>query len=186
MTNDFTKSLSSNSFELHSSDTDDWKITFVDTGLDSLTGERLLNAKKFLENEDVFMVTYGDGLSNVNISELLNFHKRMGKAATITGGHPYSKWGMIQVDSNNIVKSFHQKPVLTDYINIGYMVLNKEVFDYIKTAGEIEEVFVELVKTEQVAMFQHDGFFHAIDTYRDYLEFNKMWESNKAPWKIWK
>lgn len=186
MTNNFTKSLNSNSFEVHSPDTDDWKITFVDTGLDSLTGERLLNAKKFLENEDVFMVTYGDGLSNVNINELLEFHKRTGKIATITGGHPYSKWGMIKVDSNNIIKSFWQKPVLTDYINIGYIVFNKEVFDYIKAGNEIEEVFVELVKTEQIVMFQHDGFFHAMDTYRDYLEFNKMWESNQAPWKIWK
>jgi len=185
MVNNFTKSLNSNSFEVHSSDTEDWKITFVDTGLDSLTGERLLNAKKFLENEDIFMVTYGDGLSNVAINELLAFHKRMGKIATITGGHPYSKWGMIQVDDRNIIKAFWQKPVLTDYINVGFMVFNKEVFDYIKGA-EIEDVFVELVKRGEIAMFKHDGFFHAMDTYRDYLEFNKMWETEQAPWKIWK
>ena len=93
---------------------------------------------------------------------------------------------MIQVDSNNIIKSFWQKPVLTDYINIGYIVFNKDVFDYIKPSAEIEEVFVELVKTKQIAMFKHDGFFHAMDTYADYLKFNKMWESNQAPWKIWK
>ena len=186
MANDFTKSLNSNSFEIHSTDTDDWKITFADTGLETLTGERLLNAKKFLENEDTFMVTYGDGLANININELVEFHKKTGKMATITGGHPYSKWGMIQVDSNNIIKSFWQKPILTDYINIGFIIFNKGIFDYIKPGSEIEEVFVELVKAEQIAMFRHDGFFHAMDTYRDYLEFNKMWESNQAPWKIWK
>ncbi len=183
--NDFTKLLGSNSPQVHSEDTEEWKITFADTGLDTLTGERLLRVKKFVEDDAIFMATYGDGLANVDIKAMLEFHKKTGKIATITGGHPYSKWGMIETGPNNIVKSFRQKPVFTDYINIGFMVFNKEIFDYLKTGIEIEEVFIELVKQGQVAMFRHDGFFHAMDTYRDFLEFNQMWKSNNAPWKIW-
>lgn len=184
---DFTKSLHfDNSTEIHSNEVEDWKITFVDTGLEALTGGRLLKVKKFLENDDIFMATYGDGLANININEIIEFHKKKGKMATVTGGHPYSKWGMIQVDSDNIVKSFWQKPVLTDYINIGFMIFNKEVFNYIKGDIEIEEVFKELAKEGQVAMFPHEGFFHAMDTWRDFLDFNKMWETNQTPWKIWK
>lgn len=184
---DFTKSLHlDNSTKIHSNELEDWKITFADTGLETLTGGRLLKVKKFLENDDIFMATYGDGLANININEILEFHKKKGKITTVTGGHPYSKWGMIQADSDNIVKSFWQKPVLTDYINIGFMVFNKEIFDFIKGDTEIEDVFRELVKDGQIAMFPHDGFFHAIDTYRDFLDFNKMWGTGQHPWKVWK
>lgn len=165
---------------------EDWDITFVNTGLETLTGGRLLKVKKILENEDTFMATYGDGLSDIDINKLLSFHMKKGKMITITGGHPYSKWGMIKTDSNNIIRSFWQKPVLTDYINIGFMVFNKEVFNFIKDDVEIEEVFKKLVEYEQVVMFPHNGFFHAMDTYRDYLDFNKMWETNQTPWKVWK
>jgi len=182
---DFTKTLHTEDVKIHSTDMEEWMITFADTGLETLTGGRLLKIKKFLENEDVFMATYGDGLADVDINALLKFHKEKGKIVTITGGHPYSKWGMIKTDSDSIVKSFWQKPVLTDYINIGFMIFNKEVFDYMKGDVEIEEVFKELVEESQVAMFKHDGFFHAMDTYRDYLDFNKMWEAKQTPWKVW-
>lgn len=183
---DFTKNLHTEDVKIHSTDMEEWMATFVDTGLETLTGGRLLKIKKFLENEDVFMTTYGDGLADVDINALLKFHKEKGKLVTITGGHPYSKWGMIKSDSDGTVKSFWQKPVLTDYINIGFMAFNKEVFDYMKGDVEIEEVFRELVEESQIAMFKHDGFFHAMDTYRDYLDFNKMWEMKQTPWKVWK
>lgn len=185
---DFTKTINSKELlEIHSNEIEDWKITFADTGLETLTGGRLLKIKKFLEKDDIFMATYGDGLANININDLLEFHRRKGKIMTVTGGHPYSKWGMIQFDSDNIIKSFWQKPVLTDYINIGFMVFNKEIFDFIKGDIEIEEVFKELIKTGQIVMYPHEGFFHAMDTYRDYQDFNKMWETNQIPpWRIWK
>jgi len=185
LASDFTKMLRLNSVDIHSTNLEDWKITFAETGLETLAGGRLLKVKKFLENEDNFMTTYGDGLANIDINELLEFHKKMGKIGTVTGGHPYSKWGMIKVDSTGLVESFWQKPSLTDYINIGFMVFNKEVFDYIKGDVEVEKVLQELVRDNQLAMFKHEGFFHAMDTYRDYLDFNKMWEINQPPWKIW-
>lgn len=169
-----------------SQDLEDWKITAVDTGLETLTGGRLLTVKKFLENEDAFMASYGDGLADINLNELMEFHKRKDVIVTVTGGHPYSKWGMIKTDSDNLVTGFWEKPVLTDYINIGFMVCKKEIFDFIKGDVEIEEVLKELVKHKKVAMFKHEKFFHAMDTYRDFLELNKIWESGNVPWKIWK
>ncbi len=163
----------------------DFKITFVDTGLETLTGGRLSKVRDYLGDEDIFMATYGDGLADVDIGKLLEFHKSKGVIATITGGHPYSKWGMVKFGSDDIVTEFWQKPILTDYINIGFMVFNKEIFNSIDGDVEIETVFNKLVEDKKVAIFKHDGFFHAMDTYRDLIEFDKIWESKNVPWKIW-
>jgi len=125
---DFTLNLKSQQTVYHTQHAmEDWNITFADTGLDSMTAKRLSKLKKYLKDEDMFMLTYGDGVANIDIDKLIEFHKKMGKVATITGLHPHSKYGVIDV-SDGIVKDFREKPVLNDLINGGFMVFNKEIF----------------------------------------------------------
>lgn len=164
----------------------DFKITFVDTGEDTLTGGRLEKVRIYLGDDDIFMATYGDGLADIDVKKLLEFHKKKKTIATVSGAHPYSKWGMIKFDANDMVTGFWQKPVLTDYINIGFMVFDKRIFDFIKGDVEIEAVLKLLVNEKQLSIFKHEGFFHSMDTYRDYLEFENIWNSKKIPWKTWK
>ncbi|MBN2251907.1 MAG: glucose-1-phosphate cytidylyltransferase [Candidatus Altiarchaeota archaeon] len=165
---------------------EDWTITFADTGLKTLTAGRLAKADKYLKGENTFMATYGDGVADVDIKKLLAFHKKNGKTATITGAHPSSKYGLLQTRDDKSITSFQQKPRLTDYINIGFMVFDKEIFDYLKGDRMIEDVFVDLAKEEEIIMYPHEGFFHAIDTFKDYEDMNAMWERGERPWMFWK
>lgn len=170
---------------LHNSD--DFKITFVDTGEDTLPGERILRVQDFIPaTDDNFMVTYGDGLSNIDIKELVNFHKKHNKIGTVTGVHPRSKYGLLSWDEKtNLVKEFVEKPVLKDRVNGGFMVFKREFFDYLKS-GEMEhEAIKRLVKKQELALFVHDGFWHAMDTYPDVEALNKSWMNNPE-WKVWK
>lgn len=163
---------------------DNFKITFVDTGLETLTGERLLKVKKYI-NSDVFMVTYGDGVGNVNINELIEYHKKKNVVGVITGVHPKSKWGLVVSDDNNIIQKFKQKPVLNEYVNGGFMVFNRSFFKYIKPREMIEVSLDRLVKDKQLAVYRHDGFWSAMDTYQDVEELNKLWKKDPK-WKIWR
>lgn len=163
-----------------------WNITFAETGLESFTAGRLLKVKQYLEKTPRFMVTYGDGLADVDIPRLLEFHKAHGKIATITGAHPHSKYGLVETNSEKVITSFSQKPRLHDYVNIGFMVLEKEIFNYLGEDVMIEDIFLKLAQNKELVMYQHDGFFHALDTYKDYEDLNKMWTKGNAQWKIWK
>lgn len=183
---DFTTTLHlKEPLKFHSNSLEDWRLTFVDTGIETLTGGRLLKIKNFLKNEKTFMATYSDGLADIDINNLLEFHKKMGKIVTITGGHPYSKYGLLEITSDNIVLSLKQKPKIGEFTNIGFMVFETEVFEYIKTDTTIEEVLMGLIKDEQVVMYKHENFFHPMDTYKDYEDLNSMWNSGAATWKIW-
>lgn len=188
MSHDFTLNLKSrNNWNTHEShNIENWNITFADTGLRTLTADRLARVQKYLEGEERFMVTYGDGLADIDIKKLIEFHKKTGKIATITGAHPSSKYGLIQTTNDKIITSFQQKPILEDYINIGFMVFEKDIFKYLGKNRMIEDVFIDLVKLGEIAMFKHEGFFHAMDTYKDYEDLNRIWNSGKVPWKIWK
>lgn len=163
---------------------DKFNITMVDTGQESLTGERVRRLKDYIK-EDMFMLTYGDGVADINIRELLEFHKKQNTLATITGVHPRHKYGLINVDGNNLVTEFYQKPILADLISGGFMVLNKKVFDYIKEDTMIEDIFLPLISEKQLSMYQHNDFWFAVDTYREYEDLNKMWQDDPK-WKIWK
>lgn len=182
-TNDFTYHHSSNEIKFHDPVADDFKITFVDTGQESFTGERLLGVKKYIpENE--FMVTYGDGVGDINIGKLTNFHKNQGTAATITGVHPYSKYGLVSVDKENkLVTGFHQKPLMHDYVSSGFMVFNPKIFDYLDK-GPLENAFPKLIQDRQLSLYIHDGFWRGMDTYHDLEELNRLWSETK-PWAIW-
>src|SRR3989338_4129434 len=161
---------------------DNFNITFAETGLETPHGERVLKIKPHI-NEDIFMVTYGDGIANIDIGALVAFHKSHGKIATITGVHPESRWGLINADANNLITEFAQKPMLYDYINGGFMVFNKEMFDYIKPGDMIEDAAMRLIPQKQLALYKHEGFWYGMDTHKDFLHLNKLWEKDPK-WKI--
>jgi len=163
---------------------DDFNIIFADTGLYTPHGERVLKLKKYI-TEDLFMVTYGDGVADINIGALVQFHKNHGKIATISGVHPSSKWGLVNADKDNLVTEFAQKPLLYDYVNGGFMVFNKEFFNFLKTGDMIEDALVRLIPQKQLALYKHEGFWYGMDTYKDFLHLNALWE-NDPKWKIWK
>jgi glucose-1-phosphate cytidylyltransferase len=185
-TSDVTYDLANNKVEVHHQTTEPWKVTLVDTGLDSMTGGRLKRVKQYLDDED-FCFTYGDGLSDVNITKLLKFHQESGKLATVTAVQPPGRFGALILDSTD-VKGFREKPEDGGWINGGFFILNPQVIDYIEddsTTWE-REPMERLVKDNQMNAFLHHGFFQPMDTLRDKNQLEEMWEKGKAPWKIWK
>lgn len=165
---------------------DDFKITFIDTGVETLPGERILMCKKYIpEDEDYFMVTYGDGVTNLNINNLVNFHKNQKTIGTITGVHPRSKFGLVKTDKNNLVKSFVEKPILSDFVNGGFMVFNQRFFDYLEAGQTEHPALQKLANENQLSLYNHEGFWMAIDTYKELDDLNRLWNETK-PWKVWK
>lgn len=165
---------------------DDWQITFADTGLDTNTGGRLKKAEKYLGGEDVFCVTYGDGLSNIDLKTLVEFHKSHGKIATVSVVHPHSNFGILKLNDENLVTEFHEKPVMQDWINGGFFVFTRRIFDYLDVNSVLErEPLEQLASEKQLVAFRHTGFWKCMDTYKDNMEFNELWNSGNSPWKIW-
>lgn len=160
-----------------------YKVTLVDTGLDSLTGERVRLIKKYIDTPN-FMVTYGDGVSNININQLYKYHLHKKATATITGVYPYLRYGGMKIDANGFAYNFERKAQIRQTINGGFMVFSKKIFNYIKPNSMIEEVFTPLSKEKRVAVFEHKGFWQSMDTYQDMEELNALWDKT-APWKIW-
>ena len=182
--NDFTIDTSTDEMKFHKNNCDNFKITFAETGLKSETGERILRAKKYI-NEDEFMVTYGDGVSDIDINKLIAFHRKQGTIGSITGVHPYSKYGLIEMDNKNkLVKSFDQKPLMYDYVSGGFMIFNKKAFKHFDK-GPMENGLMKLAKKKQLSIYRYDGFWKAMDTYREMEELNKLWEEKK-PWAVWR
>ncbi|MHA1729437.1 MAG: sugar phosphate nucleotidyltransferase, partial [Promethearchaeota archaeon] len=182
--------LKKNRLEVHENNnnriTDDWNITCADTGYNSGTALRLYNVKKFLENEEDFCLTYGDGVANVNITDLINYHKKHGKIVTITGLHPRSKFGLMVSNERNIVTDFREKPTLPDNINGGFMVFNKRIFEHLTDENEmlVTSILPKLAKLGEIKTYQFNGFWYCMDTYKDYEHLNELWKSNPE-WKIW-
>ncbi|RJQ37079.1 glucose-1-phosphate cytidylyltransferase [Candidatus Microgenomates bacterium] len=164
---------------------EDFKITFVDTGQSTLPGERILKIKNYIPKEDdCFMVTYGDGVSDINIKDLVKFHKKQNLIGTVAGVHPRSKYGLLRSGENGIVTRFIEKPVLRDRVNGGFMVFKKEFFGFLK-GGEMEHAALQrLIKKRQLNVYIHDGFWHSMDTYPDVDSLNKFWLENPK-WKVW-
>jgi len=188
MNSDFTINTTSNEkIEYHNIDTYNFKVTLVNTGLDSATGGRIRQASSYLENYLPFMITYGDGLCTVDISGLLHSHIGNGAKLTITAVKPQSRFGIIDIDKYNDVIGFREKPDSDNYINAGFMVAEKDIVNYIKSDTEFleKEPISRLVEENNVHAYIHNGFFQQMDTYRDYLLLNDLWNSGKAPWKVW-
>lgn len=188
---DFTLSTKSQYIKLHREKTDgihidDFRITFVDTGLETLPGERIMRCRNYLPLEDQdFMVTYGDGVANINISDLVAFHRKQKTIGTVTGVNPRSKYGLLRIDKTGRATHFTEKPVLRGRINGGFMVFQKSIFDYIHE-GEYEHLALKrLISAKQLSVYLHDEFWHCMDTYQDVGDLNMLWSSD-APWKVWK
>jgi len=180
---DFTLDTLTNEINFHNQKHDCLEITFAETELESLTGERILRVKKYI-TENEFMVTYGDGVSDININELIAFHRKQGTIGTITGFHPYSKYGLLDINNEKkLVTDFNQKPLTRDYVNGGFMIFKKEAFNYFDN-GPMENSFEKLLKENQLSIFEHKGFWKAMDTYQEMGELNKLWRENR-PWAVW-
>lgn len=185
ITFDFTDE---NKMTIHSNIAEPWKVTLVDTGLETMTGGRLKRVQKYVNNE-TFMLTYGDGLSDVNIIELIESHKKSGKIATITAIQPGGRFGVLDIDEDNsTIKSFAEKSKEDGgWINGGFMVLEPEIFDYIHG----DETFLEKEPLEALAhkrmlnAYKHNGFWQCMDTQRDKGLLEELWKKNNAKWKVW-
>jgi len=192
--NDFTLDTKTHTSSFHNDGLDDFKITFVDTGLKSLTGERVRQVKKYIDGDE-FMLTYGDGVANINIPELLDFHHKQGAVGTLTGVRPLTKFGIVHHDkqtnkvvgfSQNLVGDFIDKENYHDFlINGGFMVFKNEVLDLIPKDSMIEELFIPMAKKGELSLYHHKGKWKAMDTYKEVEELNKYWEQDPF-WKIWK
>ncbi|HBL52304.1 MAG: Glucose-1-phosphate cytidylyltransferase [Microgenomates group bacterium GW2011_GWA2_39_19] len=164
---------------------DDFKITFVDTGLETLPGERILKVKEYIPKDDEdFMVTYGDGVSNVNIKELFKFHKKQNVLGTVLGVNPRSKFGLLKVNKQNLATKFTEKAVIKEWVNGGFMIFKKEAFKYLRKGEYEHEALKRLSRKKQLAVYIHKGFWHAMDTYNDVDSLNKFWLENPK-WKVW-
>lgn len=162
-----------------------WSIELVDTGEDTSKGQRIRMIKKLIL-DDNFFVAYGDDVSDVNINKLFEFHKEKGKIATLTTVNLISQFGILKLNNNDEIVVFKEKPRLDHWINGGFFVFRKEIFDYIKEGYDLEEdTFRELAKINQICAFKHSGFWQCMNTLKDTIELNEAWEMKKAPWKLW-
>jgi glucose-1-phosphate cytidylyltransferase len=168
----------------HAGENENWNIVFADTGLETQTGGRIKLIEKYI-NEDNFFVTYGDGLANVDIKKLLEFHQSHKKIATLTAIKTYSPFGMLKIESNH-VREFKEKPLLDYYINGGFFVFKKDTFDYIENNNDVleREVFDRITRDGELCAFKHYGFWRCVDTFKDLIQVNKIWKTNPR-WKVW-
>ncbi len=162
-------------------------VTLADTGLETKTGGRLQRVARYLENDDTFLLTYGDGLSDVNIGSLLDFHRQHGRLATVTSVPPISRFGVLETDAQGQVQRFMEKPKANGLISAGFFVFNRRVLDYLGGPECIleREPLERLAREGQLMAYRHDGFFFAMDTYREYQYLNELWASEQTPWKVW-
>jgi len=184
---DVTIDLANNSMEIHNTSSQDWKVTLLDTGLNTMTGGRVKRAKNYID-DDTFLLTYGDGVSDINISETIRFHQNHGKLVTMTSIQPEGRYGALDINENNKVNSFIEKPKGDgNWINGGFFVCDKKVLDYIDGDDTVfeKEPLVKLADEGEIIAFKHDGFWKCMDTLRDKVQLNEMWDKNNAPWKIW-
>jgi glucose-1-phosphate cytidylyltransferase len=185
---DVTFDMVKNKTEVHQRNVEPWRVTLVDTGEDTMTGGRLKRIKEYIKDEEAFCLTYGDGVSDVNINKLIAFHKAQKVKATLTATLPPGRFGALDINGSK-VNSFREKPQGEGaMINGGFFVLSPKVIDYIeddKTIWE-REPMERLAEEGQLAAFNHQGFWRPMDTLRDKQSLEDLWQSGKAPWKIWK
>ena len=184
---DFTVDFSNGRVNTHGSNiSEDWKVTLVDTGLETMTGGRVKRMRDYIKDDETFLLTYGDGLSNINIDELISFHDSHNKMVTVSAVRPSARFGELDIDNNKVI-SFQEKPQLNQgWINGGYFVVNSSFFDLIdgdSTMLEREPLELAAARGELMA-YKHDGFWQCMDTKRDHDMLENLWNSNKAPWKI--
>ena len=167
-------------------DIKDWNIIFADTGLDTNTGGRIKRIEKYIKKDDIFLCTYGDGLSEIDLNKLIEFHKTKKKIATVTCVKPMSQFGIVSLDEKGDILEFQEKPIISNWINGGFFVFNREVFKYIEENDVLEtQSLVRLVRNNQIAGYKYEGFWACMDTYKDTIKLNEIWKSGKSPWHKW-
>ena len=184
---DITIDLKTNSLDIHNNSCEPWKITLLDTGIETMTGSRIKKAQKYIGDES-FMLTYGDGVANINIHELIKFHKKNNSIMTMTSAQPDGRFGALKIENNKVIK-FKEKPKGDgSWVNAGFFVCEPKVFNYIGDENDIvfeEGPLKNLAADGQLFTYQHDDFWMPMDTLRDKNILNNMWHKNSAPWKIW-
>lgn len=186
-TSDITFDLSTNQMQVHNNYAEPWKVTLVDTGLNTMTGGRIKRVQKYIGNEP-FLLTYGDGVSNVDIDKLVEFHQSHGKLATMTAISTRQRFGVLDLDASHQVHSFREKTKDDgEIINGGFMVMQPEIFDYLEGDSTVFEKkpLATLADEGQLMAFTHKGFWQCMDTQRDKKLLEDMWSENQAPWKVW-
>ena len=185
LNNDFSVNLKSGKIEFNDIINENWSINLIDTGLNTMTGGRLLRLKESLKNEETFMLTYGDGVSNIDLTKLLQFHKYHGKIATVTAVRPPVRFGELIINTNNKVEEFAEKPQAgKGWINGGFFVFNKEIFNYIEDDSIMleREPLEKLSKMGELMAYKHDDFWQCMDTIREKEILEGLLNSNSAPW----
>jgi len=185
---DVTFDLTSGEVKIHQKYTEPWKVTLLDTGMNTLTGGRIKRAREIIGNE-TFMLTYGDGVSDVNITELVKHHKKNGRLATLTAVQPQGRFGVLNMDESGLIHNFQEKPKQGgSWINGGFFVLEPQVFDYIPSRDDAvweQEPLRKLAHDGQLSAYRHEGFWRPMDMLKDKIELNELWDSSQAPWKVW-
>ncbi len=186
-TSDVTIDMQENKVQVHSSTSEPWRVTLIDTGLQTTTGGRIKRVRKYTQ-ESPFLMTYGDGIGKIDIRGLVSFHRKHKKLATVTAVQPMGRFGSLDIDKTNKVHSFLEKPKGDNYwVNAGFFVLEPGIFDYIEGDNTLWEKgpMESLAKKEQLVAYKHTGFWKSMDTLRDKLELEHLWNTDKAPWKVW-
>jgi glucose-1-phosphate cytidylyltransferase len=182
-----TINLADNSIDVHQNKSESWKVTLLDTGLSTMTGGRIKQAAPYIGDED-FLLTYGDGLSDVNILDLVEFHNQHGKYLTMTAVQPDGRYGSLNIESDDSVSNFLEKPLGDgSWINGGFFVCSPKILETISSDSTIfeQEPLVNLAKNNQLMSFKHKGFWKAMDTLKDKQNLNNFWKDGKAPWRVW-
>lgn len=184
---DITFDLQNKSMKIHNHSVENWKVTLVDTGDLTMTGGRLLRVKDYL-NEKQFMMTYGDGVADININDLVRYHNAERKIATLTAVQPSGRFGALSIEENSYVSNFQEKPIGDgQWVNAGYFVLEPEIFNYLKDDETVfeKDSLQTLAKESNLKAFKLNGFWMPMDKLSDKVELEKMWNENNAPWRIW-
>ena len=185
---DITVDMNTNTVEVHKTRNEPWRVTILYTGKDTMTGGRIKKAQSYIGNKP-FLLTYGDGVSDVNIKNLVDFHNKQGKYVTVTAVQPYGRFGALEINENSMIDSFLEKPKGDgNWINGGFLVCEPEVFDYIPEGDDVifENIPLQnLSKDSQLNAYKHNGFWRAMDTLKDKIDLTQMWQSQNAPWAIW-
>jgi glucose-1-phosphate cytidylyltransferase len=192
-TSNVTFDLQKNQMEVHERHAEPWRVTLVDTGENTMTGGRVRRVRSHLADEEIFCLTYGDGLSNVNVQDLIAFHRQQGTLATVTAAQPAGRYGALDLEEREgregrLVKSFHEKPPGDGaWINGGFFVMSPRAIDQIEGDDSVleHEVLEGLARSGQLSAYLHRGFWQPMDTLRDKNLLEELWSSGKAPWKIW-
>ncbi len=170
----------------------DWKITLAETGYDTQTGGRIKKVRKYVEDSDLFCITYGDGVTNLDLSKVLDFHRRHGRVGTVTGVRPPGRFGVLEVDEKDpipVVQRFYEKPQASEgLINGGYFIFDQRLWNYLNDdTGLIfeQQPLMDLARDGELVMYEHNGFWQPMDTYREWKLLNELWAANQAPWKCW-